>query len=212
MRAGFPARGTAFADGVASRISAVVNPLSPWVTALFVLCLHAVKPATAALLWAAIFSLITIGPALLAFAMLGKPVKLIYSASVRRDERLNPALVGPILGALLACAVLVWFAAPKSRELKLFFASSILIFVSSCLLNLRIKCSGHVTSVSALIGLLIVLFGAVGWAMLPLSAAIAWARVRLAVHTVPEVAAGFLTGLLVVLGTYWVGNRLWMST
>jgi membrane-associated phospholipid phosphatase len=161
-----------------------------------------------ALLLAAALCLISLGGPLIALRVRGRRISVIQT--LRHEERLQPGLIVALSASLLTCAAITFSIVPHNHNLILFFAAALSILLISSLLGLSVDSSGHVTSAAAILALAIVLWGPRGWLLSPIVASVAWARLRLGVHTRADVIAGFATGFVVVWITYRVG--IWIYT
>ena len=112
---------------------------------------------------------------------------------VLKEERLRPYLVGAS-SCILGLLVLVRLSAPQSvSALALCYGLNTLVLAT---ITLRWKISAHAAGAAMPFTALFTVFGA---AALPLAAIIpvvCWARVKAEMHTVAQVCAGALLGLL----------------
>jgi membrane-associated phospholipid phosphatase len=112
---------------------------------------------------------------------------------VLKEERLRPYLVGAS-SCILGLLVLIRLSAPQSvSALALCYGLNTLVMA---MITLRWKISAHAAGAAMPFTALFTVFGA---AALPLAAIIpvvCWARVKAEMHTVAQVCAGALLGLL----------------
>lgn len=72
------------------------------------------------------------------------------------------------------------------------------------LINMKLKVSIHVATVAALLFALAIIYHGYYYMTLLLIPAVAWARLKIKRHTLPETIVGAILGILLSLGTYLV--------
>lgn len=87
-----------------------------------------------------------------------------------------------------------------------FIAGVLLLFV----INTRLKVSFHVTTVSALLFALAIIYQGFYYVALLLIPLVAWARLKINRHTLPETIVGAVFGILLSLGLYLVIHRYYL--
>ncbi len=80
----------------------------------------------------------------------------------------------------------------------------VLGIIVGSIINTRLKVSIHVSTVTALIFSMSVVFGGWYYLGLILIPIMIWARVVLRRHTIPETIVGALMGILLSVGVYWI--------
>jgi hypothetical protein len=112
---------------------------------------------------------------------------------VLKEERLRPYLVGAgscIVGLL----VLVWLSAPQSiTALALCYGINALVMA---LITQRWKISAHAAGAAMPLTALLSVFGTQALPFAAILPVVCWARVKVQVHTVAQVCAGALLGVL----------------
>ena len=111
-----------------------------------------------------------------------------------REHRQLPLLVG--LGSVLAGLTLLAIGGAP-RELLALIASMVAGLVVSLLVTTVWKMSIHAAVSAGTVVILALVFGPAGLLAAPLAVAVAWSRVALRDHTVPQVLVGLVVGALV---------------
>jgi len=109
-----------------------------------------------------------------------------------REHRRIPFVVG-LATVLLGLAVLVLAGAP--RDLTALVGTVLALTVATIAVTSFWKISVHAMVAAMTTGILAALYGPALWLLLPVVAAIGWARVRLTDHTLAQVLAGAGVGL-----------------
>lgn len=116
-----------------------------------------------------------------------------------RQERPLPLLVG-VTSVLAGIALLTFGRAP--RDLVALIVAMGVGLSSSLLVTLKWKISIHVAVVAGAVVILILVFGPTWLVLMPLIAAVGWARVVLGDHTPAQSVAGGLLGSTVAAAVF----------
>jgi membrane-associated phospholipid phosphatase len=114
----------------------------------------------------------------------------------RRSQRIGPFLFG-IVSAIIGWLVLTLTNGPRNLQTVMIIAvcSGIIMMV----ITLWWKISMHASSLGGVATVLTVLYGAVMLPLFALLVLVSWSRVVLRRHTVPQVIAGSLAGIVLSL-------------
>lgn len=113
-----------------------------------------------------------------------------------RQERVRPFIMS-ILGGTAAMALLWSLGAPPL--LVAMAQASLLLSVTLFAFTLRWQISVHMATVASVITFMLLAFGASALAFVLAVPLVAWARVHLKRHTLPQVVAGTVVGVTVML-------------
>ena len=116
----------------------------------------------------------------------------------KRQERPVMMVIG-LVSVTTGLLITWWLGAP--RALFALVAAMVAGVAVALAITLFWKISIHTACAAGTLAILVLEFGPAMWALLPLVAAIAWARVALRDHTVAQVLTGCLVGALVASGT-----------
>lgn len=119
-----------------------------------------------------------------------------------REHRRIPFVIG-LVTVLVGMVVLIVGGAP--RDLIAFVGTVLVLTATLIAVSSFWKISVHAMVAMMTTGVLATLYGPALWLLLPLVAVICWARVRLADHTLAQVAAGAAVGL--AMAAAFVGLR-----
>jgi hypothetical protein len=139
------------------------------------------------------------------FVIYGVHKKIFTDLDVsKRGQRPLLFIVG-IFMTLFYLWGLTFLDAPKILTVVTigFIVGVLLLF----LINTRLKVSFHVTTVSALLFSLAIIYQGFYYLVLLLIPLVAWARLKINRHTLPETAVGAVFGILLSLGLYLVIRR-----
>jgi membrane-associated phospholipid phosphatase len=184
---------------LATLISDGLNPLVIGLTLLAFVSFDATDNAAEALKWFFLVTGLCFMPVLLIALYLVRTGRMDALFSNRRHQRHRIYVIGLFFN-VLAITFLTWLNAPDILIAAL--VAGLVSVVSFAFINLWWKISVHASVASALVTVLLVLYGwtaAVSLLLIPL---MSWARVVLAQHTVGQVAAGSILSAVIVLVTF----------
>lgn len=130
--------------------------------------------------------------------------KVFTNLDVSRREQRPLLFTWTGVFSILYLAGLFLFHAPKVLFIVL-FTIIVGIFITS-ILNMFLKVSLHVAGITALVIALAITYGGWYYALLLFVPLVAWARVKIRRHTLPETIAGAILGSLLSLGMYTVAK------
>ena len=118
---------------------------------------------------------------------------------VRREQRNTPLLIG--ICSVVVGLVLVYTlpAPPEVRELT---AAMLAGLISAAAVTRVWKISIHAAVAAGITVVFVITFGPLGWLVAIPAVAVGWSRVQLAVHSLAQVLAGFLLGVVITGGLY----------
>ncbi len=182
---------------LAELISTITNPALLIIVAIGVISRHFASSPIQFWRWWAIGSFLLIGPSLLFSIYTWKKEEKIDVDLTKRQDRLIPLLfatLGAVVGSFLISSRL------NSHDMLILSYVLAAMLVALTLITTVWKISLHVTTLTALITLIVVFTGdwRYAWVYLLLYP-VAWARLKLKQHTKAQLVAGLLVGLGVTL-------------
>jgi membrane-associated phospholipid phosphatase len=150
--------------------------------------------------WAAVSLVLSVLPVFSAVLYLVRRREIDSIFIRRRRQRTRIYALASALG-VIGCLVMWRFGAP--RLLLTSFVAGLAAVVIFMVINLVWKISVHTAFVTASATILTIVYGATGALTLVLVPLIAWARLRLALHSTAQVAAGALLSGGIVAGVFW---------
>ena len=192
-----------FKNRLAFMISAIFTP--PLVVALAILAIGVYYSDRYELFWLWVFAgiLLLIGPASIYVYVAYKKGKVSDINMSEREERLRPLIIS-LIGAIVVMWVLMDREAPKPLILlgmTLVSELVIIIFVT-----IFWKISLHLLAFSSAVTLLAYLFNPLAVLLYVFLVPIGWARIYRKRHTLSQVVAGSLVGIIVVLAIFILFN------
>ncbi len=182
-------------------ISDVLNPVFGGIFVVGLLMLRIIPNPVDAMKWLGITVIITSAPTLLYVLYLVHTGYLVDIYMPEQDKRLKPILA--ILGWLVvSMGILRWLGAPQAMLLML-----IAVIAQIALLGIITpiwKISFHSAAIMAVAIIIALLPNKLAWVLLLLVPVVGWARVRLRRHTVMQVLAGYLAGIVVAVPAFYV--------
>ena len=181
-------------------ISFIFNPLLVLILLPFFLVYKTTNNLNSAIFWT-VYSLFFIF-AIAIFILVGVRKKIFanWDVSVRSQR---PLLFSAfLLFGIIYLLGLYILKAPFILFVVILSLISGVILVST--INIKIKVSIHVATISALILGVILGFGASFAFLLIIIPLVGWSRIRIDRHTLSEVIVGWITGSLLLLGTYGI--------
>jgi hypothetical protein len=138
---------------------------------------------------------LSVGPLL--FIIVGVRLGKLSDIDVsRRSQRVGPFIFG-IISATVGCLVLALLNGPRNLQTVMImtvFSGTIMMIIT-----LWWKISMHASSLGGVATMLTVLYGGIMLPLFALLVLVSWSRVALRRHTVPQVIAGSLTGIVLTL-------------
>jgi hypothetical protein len=193
-------------DRTARLLSYVLNP---FLVAFVVIVLLAAEASSgdpaATARWAAISLALSVLPVFAAVVYLVRQHKLDGLFVTPRRQRTRIYVLASALGAI-GCLVLWSTGAPKL--LLTSFLAGLVAVVPFMVINLFWKISVHTAFVTASATVITIVYGAAGSPTLLLVPLIAWARLRLSLHSTAQVAAGSLLAGGIVTAVFWLRGML----
>jgi membrane-associated phospholipid phosphatase len=185
---------------IASLTSSVLNPFLVCFITIVLLAWRTSSSIASAFKWAAIALVFSVLPVFcfIVFQVRRKKMDSIFPEG-QGQRRIIYALASVV--AALGYAVMWYFGAP--RLLATSFLAGLLAVIVFMLINFYWKISLHTAFIAASSVVLAVVFGArVAWvfALVPL---MAWSRLELKMHSLPQVSAGAVLAAVVVTVVFW---------
>jgi membrane-associated phospholipid phosphatase len=193
-------------DRTARLVSYALNPFLVTFVVVVLLAAEASSgdPAAAAR-WAAISLVLSVLPVFAAVIYLVRRHKLDGLFVAPRRQRTRIYVLASVLGAI-GCLVLRSTGAPKL--LLTSFLAGLIAVITFMVINLFWKISVHTAFVTASATIITIVYGTAGGLTLLLVPLIAWARLRLALHSPAQVAVGALLSGGIVTAVFWLRNML----
>lgn len=185
---------------IASIITFIIHPATLAVPTVFLIVFHELGSVSAAFSWS-LFSIVFIA-IILSFVFYGVKKKFFSNAdiSIRRQRRiLYPFIIGISLFGLMIAYIL---RAPMVLLIAGFFLVISLIIFD--IINLRIKASWHVASITTFSIILISLYGGLAYLTIFLIPAVAWARIIEHRHTLKETVVGAVSSAAITIIALYV--------
>jgi membrane-associated phospholipid phosphatase len=181
-------------------VSSILNPFVVAVTALVLLAFQATPTASEALLWIAVSIAVSVLPVVVVVLFLVRLKKLDGFFSNPREQRNSVYLLASALG-VIDCVLYWYLHAP--RLLSVLFTAGLIAVIIFMVINYYWKISLHTAFVTGAVVVLVIILG---WkalfsvAFIPL---VAWSRLVLKQHTIPQVIVGGLLSVIIVAGIFW---------
>ena len=188
-------------DTAARVISYVLNPFLVSFVAIVVVAAEASSGDLAeAAKWAAISLALSVLPVFAVVVYLVRQHRLDGIFVAPRRQRTRIYALASALGAI-GCLVMWSLGAPDL--LLTSFVAGFAAVVVFLVINLFWKISAHTAFVTASAAVLTIVYGAAGALTFALVPLIAWARIRLALHSPAQVAAGAVLAGGIVAAVFW---------
>lgn len=183
---------------LAELISTVSNPAIVFLVALAIITGHYAQSSSQYWRWLAIGTLLIIVPGLLYSSFTWYREKRIDIDITRRQDRFVPLLLasaGAVTGAYLINTRL------NSSRLDLLADTLISTLVLLTIITFVWKISLHAATLTAVASLVIIFRGPEFLWLYLLFLPVAWARLVLKQHTIAQLSAGFIAGLVITYGS-----------
>jgi membrane-associated phospholipid phosphatase len=181
---------------LANFISDGLNPLVISLILLVAVSFDAAANTAEAFGWFLLVTALNIVPVLLIAVFLVRSGRMDALFSNRRHQRHRIYVIG-LFFTVITMLVLNWLNAPSVILAAL--VTSLVTMVSFAAINLWWKISVHTSTASAMVVILLILYG--WWALpsLMIIPVLGWTRITLAQHTLGQVIAGALASAVIVL-------------
>ncbi len=187
-------------DYLARTISYVANPVILLLPVPFLLVYKSTQDMWYAIKWAAFSWVFVLMVAIFVMVAVLKGIFTDFDVS-RREQRPLLFLFSSVT-AVLYTGSLFLLHGPKILYVAILGILIGIFFIS--LINIKVKASIHVATMSALITAISILYGGFYLALLVFIPVIAWARIRIKRHTPREAFIGALTGSVLTCVLYLV--------
>jgi membrane-associated phospholipid phosphatase len=181
---------------IARHVSNILAPATISLPFILLVALHQAQDKLSALMYACItLFFLSVGPLL--YIIIGVHLGKLSDIDVsRRSQRVGPFIFG-IVSVMLGWLALALMSGPRNLQTVLIITafSGIIMMV----ITFWWKISMHASSLSGVATMLTVLYGAVMLPLFVLLVLVSWSRVVLRRHTVPQVIAGSLAGIVLSL-------------
>ena len=181
---------------VATLVSNVLNPFLVSLVAILALSLAAASRPAEAIRWSVILAAVCILPVLAAVGYLAHRHQVEGIFTSQRRQRTRVYLLAGVC-AIVGGILLVYLGAPLL--LRSAFVAGVVAIAIFTLINLWWKISVHTAFVSALVTILVVLYGVVAAPAVALVLLVGWSRIELRQHSLAQVIGGALLVALVLL-------------
>jgi len=181
---------------IARHVSNILAPATISLPFILLVAFYQTQDKLSALVFACItLFFLSVGPLL--YIIIGVRLGILSDIDVsRRSQRVGPFIFG-IISATIGWIILSLTDAPRNLQTVMIITvfSGIIMMV----ITLWWKISMHASSLGGVATMLTVLYGAVMLPLFVLLVLVSWSRVVLRRHTVPQVIAGSLAGIVLSL-------------
>ncbi len=183
----------------ATFVTEVFSPVYLVAGLLLVVALHSASSTREAIALGVVAALFA---SLLPFVVLLRGVRSgrLNDRHLRKREQRPAMMVMGLTSVLIGSALLVAWGAPQ--ELLALLAAMVAGLVTTLAVTLCWKISIHAAVASGTAAILISVFGPFMLLTAPLVALIAWSRIVLTHHTLPQVVAGAVVGAVIAAGMF----------
>lgn len=144
--------------------------------------------------------------AMIFFIIYGVHKKIFTDLDVsKRTQRPLLFIVGTVMSVIYLWGLL-FLNGPKILVITIIGVITSVIIAS--MINIRLKVSIHVATVSALLFALAIIYQGFYYLTLLLIPTVAWSRLRIKRHTLPETIVGACFGILLSLGMYLLVKKM----
>jgi membrane-associated phospholipid phosphatase len=186
---------------IANLTSRILSPFVVSLAAILLLSFKSTSTVPDALKWSGVMAAASVLPVFLLILNQARNGKLDGILNATRRQRSGIYLLS-ITCAAVGYVILFWWQAPALLQVA--FVGGFSGAVVFAVINLRWKISLHTGFVSALVVVLVMVYGWVATAAAALVLLTAWSRTRLKYHSIKEVTAGALLGGLIVAAVFGV--------
>lgn len=188
---------------IANLTSRILNPFVVSLAAILLLSFKSASTVPDALKWSGVMAAASVLPVFLLVLNQTRTGKLDGILNATRRQRSGIYLLSIACGAA-GYVILFWWQAPALLQAA--FVGGLSGAVVFAVINLRWKISLHTGFVSALVVVLVMVYGWVATAAAALVLLTAWSRTKLKHHSIKEVTAGALLGGLIVAAVFGVSG------
>ena len=186
---------------IANLTSNILNPFLTSLVVILLLSFEATSGILDALKWSLILIALSVLPvyAVIIYLVRSKRIESLF-INVRKQRTKVYLLTGVCIG--VSYVILRYFEAPPLLlATSVAGLSAVVVFMG---INLRWKISTHSAFVTALVAILIILYGWMAVVTVVLVPLTAWARIRLAHHSPAQVVTGALLAALIVVVVFYL--------
>ena len=181
---------------IARQVSNFLAPATISLPFILLVAFYRASDKLSALIYACItLFFLSVGPLL--YIIIGVRLGKLSDIDVsRRSQRVGPFIFG-IVSATIGWLVLSLTNGPRNLQTVMIitiFSGIIMMVITFCW-----KISMHASSMSGIVTMLTVLYGAVMLPLFVLLVLVSWSRVTLRRHTIPQVIAGSFAGIVLSL-------------
>jgi len=186
---------------IADLISNILNPFLVSLIIIVLLSFESASGISDALKWSLILAAISILPVFSAVVYLLRKGKLdgIFTA-VRRQR----TTIYVLSGVCAAVGYVILLISKAPLMLRAAFATGLSGVIAFTVINLWWKISLHTALVTALVTVMVILYGWIATAGLVLVLLIAWARLALRQHSLAQVVAGAVLAALITVAAFYL--------
>jgi membrane-associated phospholipid phosphatase len=181
---------------IARHVSNILAPATISLPFILLVAFYQASDKLSALIYACItLFFLSVGPLL--YIIIGVRLGILSDIDVsRRSQRIGPFIFG-IVSAMIGWLVLTHTNGP--RNLQTVMIITIFSGIIMMVITFWWKISMHASSLGGVATMLTVLYGAVMLPLFVLLVLVSWSRVVLRRHTIPQVIAGSLAGIVLSL-------------
>ena len=180
--------------------SSILNPFLVAVATLILLAFQATAATSEAVIWIFFSIAISVLPVVIAVLVLVRMKKLDGFFSNPREQRNGVYLLASALG-IIDCALYWYFHAP--RLLSVLFTTGLIAVIIFMVINYYWKISLHTAFITGAVVVLVIVFGWKALFSVVFIPLVAWSRIVLKQHTIPQVMVGGLLPVVIVTGIFW---------
>jgi len=186
---------------IADLISNILNPFLVSLIIIVLLSFESASGISDALKWSLILAAISILPVFSAVVYLLRKGRLdgIFTA-VRRQR----TAIYVLSGVCAAVGYVILLISKAPLMLRAAFATGLSGVIAFTVINLWWKISLHTALVTALVTVMVILYGWIATAGLVLVLLIAWARLALRQHSLAQVVAGAVLAALITVAAFYL--------
>ncbi len=186
---------------IADLISNILNPFLVSLIIIVLLSFESASGISDALKWSLILAAISILPVFSAVVYLLRKGRLngIFTA-VRRQR----TAIYVLSGVCAAVGYVILLISKAPMMLRAAFATGLSGVVAFTVINLWWKISLHTALVTALVTVMVILYGWIATAGLVLVLLIAWARLALKQHSLAQAVAGAVLAALITVAAFYL--------
>ena len=186
---------------LANLISAILNPFLVSLVVIILISFESTSNAAEAIKWALILIALSILPVFSVIFYLVRQRKLKAILVIAREQRTRIYILAILLGIIGSVLLQIWGAPLMLSAIFVAGMAAMVIFFS---INLFWKISIHSAFVTAIMTVLMTLYGSIGALAAVLLPLIVWARVELKHHSLAQAITGAILAELIVLVVFYL--------